>query len=82
MKQKDYSSLSDEELLKNWKTVKTAQITSAVLVGIMIGIAVYSFVKKGLSFFTFFPLFFIPMLSVNSINFKAIKKEVEARNLK
>lgn len=82
MIQKDYTNLSDEELLKNWKTIKTAKITSAVLVGVMVGIAIFGFVKKGLSFFTFFPLFFIPMLSINSINYKAIKKEVEKRNLK
>lgn len=82
MSEKLYSELSDEELLAKRKKVKSANILSAVLIGFFVGIAVFSAVKKGLGFFTFFPLIFVFMLMRNRTEAKELDKEIESRNLK
>ncbi len=81
MKQKDPSGLTDQELLAEAKKMKSTATTSAVLIGIMIGIAVYSTVKNGFGFFTLLPLFFILIAFNNQTRKKAIENEVKGRNL-
>lgn len=77
----DYSLLSDEELMSSYKKLKQNELTSAVLVGLFIGIAVYSTVKNGFEFFTVFPLIFVYILNKNSVRKKQITAEIESRNL-
>jgi hypothetical protein len=45
----------------------------------MVVFAVFSFIDKGISFQTFLPLFFAPMLFVMLFEVKKIKKEVTLR---
>lgn len=81
MKEKELTELSDQELLEKKKKSKSNNITSSVILGIMIGIAIYSTVKNGLGLFTFFPLLFIPIAKNNSKNNKALEAELKSRNL-
>ena len=76
------TELTDQELLEKKKKVKSSQMISALLIGALIGIAIYSTVKNGLGFFTFFPIFFVFLLVKNSPDLKTIEKEVKSRNLK
>lgn len=71
--------LTDEELMQEEKKRKTAYLTYSVILGLMVGIAIYSTVEKGLGFFTFFPLFFVPTGVVNRTNYNAVKKEITSR---
>lgn len=82
MEQKELATLSDEELLQEQKKAKTNNIISAVLIGCLVGVAVYSAVKNGIGFFTFFPLFFVYILVVNGKKTVALTKELKSRNLK
>ncbi len=82
MNPKDYTALSDEELLIEAKKLKSSNLTSAVLIGCMIGIAIYSTVKNGFGFFTLFPLFFVFLLFKNGPQKKALEAELKQRNLK
>lgn len=82
MKAKELTELSDQELMEKRKKAKAANITSAVLIGFMIGVAVFSTVRNGLSFFTFFPLFFLPIATSNRANTNALEKELALRDLK
>ncbi len=82
MEQKALADLTDEELLQEQKKLKSSNITNAFLIGTFIGIAVYSAVKNGIGFFTFFPLFFAYILFNNGKKARAIKEEIKARNLK
>ena len=82
MNQKDYGALSDEELLIEAKKMKSSNFTSAVLIGCMIGIAIYSTVKNGFGFFTLFPLFFNFIVFKNAPQKKALEAELKQRNLK
>jgi len=81
MKQKEVSELTDQELLDEAKKIKSNSITFAVLIGIMIGIAIYSTLKKGFGFFTLFPLFFILLASNNRARKKAVENQLKDRNL-
>lgn len=83
MKEKDLSELSDQELLDKKQKLKSSKIINAVLIGFLIGIAVYSSVKHGIGFFTIFPLIFILILTTQwKKNDQSINKELESRNLK
>lgn len=82
MKEKELSELSDRELLEKRKKTKSAQTMNAVLLGMLIGIAIYSTVKHGLGFFTFFPLFFAFLIARNRKGAKTLEEEIKSRNLK
>lgn len=58
MEQKDFSKLTDQELLEEAKKMKSNAIINATLIGIMIGIVVYSILKNSIGFFTLIPVFF------------------------
>lgn len=66
MEHKNLSELSDEELLKEAKKLKSAAITNAFLIGFFIGIVCYSVVKNGFGFFLIIPLFIAYKLANNS----------------
>lgn len=82
MKQRKITELTDEELLVKRKQFKSNQILNAVILGVFVGIAIYSLIKNGLGFFTFFPLIFAYLLFKHQINFKELEKEIKSRNLK
>jgi len=84
MKPENLTELSEQTLLKKVKEIKTNKIIDAVIIGVTIGIVVYSAVKNGFGFFTFFPLLITYIIVRNSNNTKileaAIQKELESRN--
>lgn len=86
MKQENFSELSDQELFQKIKSLRTNQIIDAFAVGITIGIVVYSAIKNGFGFFTFFPLILTYLIIRNSKNNKILEKElqrvIESRNSK
>ncbi|MDM1555210.1 hypothetical protein PYS58_01290 [Chryseobacterium indologenes] len=83
MAEKELNELTDQQLLEKKTKSKSNKITNAVLIGFLVGVAVYSCVTNGVGFFTFFPLFFAGFLGIqwNKRN-QALEKELEARNLK
>ncbi len=81
MKQKPLTDLSNEQLLQAQKKAKNGTIFSGFGIGFLIGVAVYSTVTNGLSFWTFFPLFFVLIFVNNARKSKEIKEEVTSRNL-
>ncbi|MBB4807854.1 hypothetical protein HNP38_003170 [Chryseobacterium defluvii] len=82
MEQKDWTELSDEELLQEQKKAKSKNIINGFLIGFLIGVAVYSTVKNGIGFFTFFPLFFAYLAFSHIKKDKTLEKELKSRNLK
>lgn len=86
MKTGNLTELSEQELLQKIKTIKNNKIIDATIIGFTIGIAVYSAVKNGFGFFTFFPLLLAYVIVRNSTNNKILEKEIQkeltSRNLK
>lgn len=68
-----------EELKEKKKTYVAITIGLIVVVSFMIGISIYSTLKKGIDFFTFLPLFFLPMLFVNWHLIKKLNAEIKAK---
>lgn len=60
---------------------RSGNIAIAVLIGLLLGAFAYGAVKKGFTFFTFFPLFMAAFLVNVCKKNKAIGKEVKSRNL-
>lgn len=81
MTQKKSSELTDQELLAEAKKMKTAAILSALTIGAMIGIVLFSIIKKSTSIFTLIPLFFIYRMFNNLGNNEALKQLLKERNL-
>lgn len=86
MKSEDFKELSDQELLKKIKNLKTNRLIGAVLVGLTFGIVIYSTLRNGFGFFTLFPLILTYLIIRNSKNNKILEQELqklaESRNLK
>jgi len=81
-KENEFKDLSDIELLQKRKAVKSSLIVTCIIMGFLVGIAIYSAVKNGIGFFTFFPLFFVFIIAKNQANNKALFEEIKLRNLK
>lgn len=82
MEAKNYSQLSDKKILEEQKKIKSYKLINGFLIGIFIGVAIYSAANKGIGFFTFFPLFFIYLLINSRKKSNEIKDEINKRNLK
>lgn len=83
----DYSQLSIEELLIEEKKVKKNGTVSSVLIGLLIGVMIYSIVKNGFSFLPLvLPLFLIIAVFRNSQiqkqNLEQIQVEVGVKKMK
>jgi len=81
-KENEFQGLSDSELLQKKKANKSSQMVSCIIVGCLIGIAIYSALKNGIGFFTFFPLFFVFLIAKNRSDNKDLDEEIRFRNLK
>jgi len=81
MATKNLEELSNDELLKEYKKLKTIIISNCVLIGMLIGTSVYASINKGFGIFTFFPLFFIPILITIRHVYQKTKTEAKSRGL-
>tara|TARA_R100001039_G_C1822752_1_gene89953 strand:+ start:155 stop:403 length:249 start_codon:yes stop_codon:yes gene_type:complete len=82
MNRKELLELSDDELLKKAKKLKSNSIINALLIGFCIGIIIWSVSKNTWGFLTLIPLFFIYKMVNNSKNDEELKEILKERNLK
>jgi hypothetical protein len=80
--QKISSELTDQELLLEAKKSKSAKLYDTIIIGVLIGIAVYSTVHNGLGLLTFLPLVYLPIAARNKIKYTEIEKLMKERKLK
>lgn len=77
----DVKGLTDAELLEAKKKMKSEKTLRAVLVGFFVGVSIFSLFNKGITFFSFFPLFFVVLLSKKDKKHESIELELKSRNL-
>lgn len=77
MKKENLTELSNQELIQKIKNIKNNKIIDAAIIGFTIGIVIYSAVKNGFGFFTFFPLLLTYIIARNSNNNKILEKEIQ-----
>lgn len=61
---------------------KSTKIYDAVIIGVLIGIAIYSSVKNGFGLLTFLPLIYLPIAGKNKKKANELEKLLHERNLK
>ncbi len=81
MENKELTELNNEQLLEEKKKIQYNKIVNATLIGLCIGIAIFSAVKNGFVFFTFFPLLLTYPFIKNGKKIKVLEKELKSRNL-
>ncbi len=82
MKKIDLKKLTNEELQIELKKRKNNYQGGAFLVGMMIGCAVWSLMKNGISFFIFVPFVFAYWFKNAKPDYNEVKKEIQSRDLK
>ena len=83
MEKKNISELTDQELLQEAKKMKSTSIINALLIGVLIGIMIYSIMKNGLGFLLLILLFFIfKLVNKSKYDNKELEKVLKERNLK
>ena len=73
------ATLSDEELRAELKKLSTGKKIDGFLIGIFIGIAIYSAAKNGSWFATILPLFFVFLFLRKRRKVAAIQEELTSR---
>lgn len=83
MEHEKLATFSDQELLAEAKRLKTFSITNAVLIGLLLGIVVFSVFQQTFGFLMLIPLFFIYKLIRQPKNkrYKAVQTALRQRNL-
>jgi len=83
MEPKNLSELTDEELLKEAKKVKTDAIINAVFIGFLVGVIFYSIVNKSVGFLTLIPVYLAyKLLNKPKYNKEELERLLKERNLK
>lgn len=81
MSNKRYAEMSNEELLKSQKSIKTV---TAILVGMLLflfAVNIFLAFKKGFSALNAVPIALLPIVIINVNTLKEIKKELNSRNI-
>jgi hypothetical protein len=80
----EYSQFTDQELLDEAKKMKSFSITNALLIGLLVGIIFYSFVKNSWGMLTLIPLYFIYKMVNDPKNKKSkeLQSILKERNIK
>lgn len=80
--EKKLNELTDQELLEKNKKIQSDKIINAVLLGCLIGVAIYSTIKNGVGIFTLLPLVFVAFtINAWKKDNQALKDELKSRNL-
>ncbi len=81
MEKKDLTKLTIEELIIELKKRKQGYTIAAFIVGMMIGVAVWSAVKNGFGILLFVPLIFAYWFRNAKSDYDEVKEEINLRNL-
>ena len=81
MDAKVLATLTNEELLQVAKKVRSTTIFDAAIIGLLIGIAIYSVVKNGFGLLTFLPLVYLPIAAKNKAKNKLLNEQFKERGL-
>jgi len=77
---KDYASMTLEELVSEEKKMKSQKNTTAVFIGVLLGIAVYAAIHKGFILPVILLIFSFLIGSRTSQNLKSIQAEISRRD--
>jgi hypothetical protein len=79
--QKEWHDITDEDLLAEEKRTRSYRTYDAVIIGFLIGVALYSIANKGFGLLTFLPLVYLPIAGRNRKRRQELMKELDNRGL-
>jgi hypothetical protein len=82
MKEKELSELTNQELLDEAKKTQLSPVVTALFIGFLGGVIVYSVVKSTWGMLTIIPLYLIYRLVKGSKRNEEVEKLLKERNLK
>ncbi|WP_057939813.1 hypothetical protein [Algoriphagus resistens] len=82
MNQNKLAAFTDQELLAVAKKSKPTKIYDAIIIGMLVGIAIYSTLNNGFGLLTFLPLIYLPIAAKNKLKKLELEKVLKERNLK
>ena len=81
MDQKELSEFTDQELLVEAKKMRSNSVVSALLIGFMMGIVIWSILQNTVGLFTLIPLYFAFKVFHKPDKNKELKSLLKERNL-
>ncbi len=81
MKNKKLNELSNEELLKNEKSLKVVTYMLAGAILVLFAAGIFLTFRKGFSALSVIPIALFPIVILNLNSLKEIKTEIKSRNL-
>ncbi|KPE53173.1 hypothetical protein [Chryseobacterium indologenes] len=81
MKNKHFTEYTDEELMSNEKKIKVLTIMLASSMMVLFFTFIVLVIKKGFNPIMIIPIGILPLLVINIMNLKKLKKEKEKRGL-
>lgn len=82
MEQNNLENLGKEKLALELKKRKKQLLISQFLIGLLIGVSIYSYFVKGFTWPTFFPWFFVILLIGSGAKTTKIINQLKKSNLK
>lgn len=82
MNQQELFQLSDNELLDEFRKITPSPVFDAFFIGFLIGIVVFGIAVSAWGFIIIIPLFLIYLFLKKATRYEALKKELDARNLR
>lgn len=81
MPENSYTTLNDQDLIKQAKLLRKTKIYDALIFGLLIGVAIFSVVEKGFTLLMFIPLAYISVAAKNNKKRKEIEAVMQERGL-
>ena len=78
---RDFSRLSDEELLTEAKQNRPSPIFDATFIGFLVGVIIYGVVASSWGFFLLVPLFLVYLMTKKPKRHAELQKELKDRGL-
>lgn len=79
---KDLTELSDEELLLEGRKIKSSNIMDAMIIGVLIGISIYSAFRNGVGLLSFLPFVYLPIAAKNRLRNRQVEDMLKEKDLK
>lgn len=79
---KELTELSDEELVLEGKKIKSSNIMDAMIIGVLIGISLYSAFRNGIGLLSFLPFAYLPVAAKNRTRNRQVEDLLKEKNLK
>ncbi|PBJ11749.1 redox-active disulfide protein 2 [Flavobacterium sp. ACN6] len=76
---KNFSEMSNEELIKTQKSLKTVTYLFGVVLLLLFGLNIFLVANKGFSASNVIPIALLPIFILNMNTLKEMKKELESR---